>query len=130
FRMALYSSALNFRAVACSDEKPRSSSTFPRVTCVGLRALLFMFLLLCQTGSHCSKLPRRSPSRQCGGGGQALSLVSRAETASRASCAAWKVAWGKPPNASEICSGVRDLISVNPLPTSNSVSNEEHAIEV
>src|SRR5579859_5413483 len=43
FRIARYSSALNFRAVACSEEKPRSSSTFPRVTWVGLLLFLFIF---------------------------------------------------------------------------------------
>src|ERR1700686_669369 len=35
--------------MACSGEKPRSSSTLPRVTCVGLLVALFTFLLLCQS---------------------------------------------------------------------------------
>jgi hypothetical protein len=57
-------------------------------------------------------------------------MVSRAATASRASCAAWKVACGKPPSASEICSGVMDLSSAVVFPASDSANREEHAIEV
>src|SRR5258707_10539276 len=44
-RIAWYNSALNFSAVACSGEKPRSSRTFPRVICVALLPAFFMPLL-------------------------------------------------------------------------------------
>src|ERR1035437_2441 len=55
--MASSRSALNFNAVASEREKPRSSSTSPRVTCV--TALIFLaiaFLLrLSQLGQHQSQ---------------------------------------------------------------------------
>src|SRR6266852_4688052 len=58
-RIAWYSSALNFSAVACSGEKPRSSSTFPCVTWVGLLPALFMFFLPCQPRPYCFEPPLR-----------------------------------------------------------------------
>src|SRR5580700_3160739 len=59
-----------------------------------------------------------------------LNLRTSARTASRASCAAWNVAGGNPPSASDICSGVIARASEGVFPRSNSVRRDEQAIAV
>ena len=60
--------------------------------------------------------------------GHPFSLGTIADSASTQSWAAWKVARGRPPSASEICAGVMPRASCDVLPLRRSVSTELDAI--
>ena len=63
-----------------------------------------------------------------GASGHPFSLGTIADSASTQSWAAWKVARGRPPSASEICAGVMPRASCDVLPLRRSVSTELDAI--